>query len=91
MSVFGLPLHALNLFQARLSRHELKDAVHAQHSSSFGLDGRGLEALPDHDSSILQDQRVLHVKEAGRPAYLLEVSSTEGLVDNGVENLTRDG
>jgi len=91
ISVLGISVHSFDLLQARLSGHELKNAVHAEHCASFGINGGGLESFPDEKGCIFHDYFILHVEEARRPANLLEVGSTEGLVDDGVQDLAGNG
>jgi len=46
-------LKLVDLFEAGAGRHELKDAVHADHGPNSTLDDRGLETTPYLDSMLL--------------------------------------
>jgi hypothetical protein len=88
--ILGVPLHLLDLLKARLSRHELKYTVHAEHRTSFRLDSRGLESIPDLEASVFEDKRLLHIEEARSFTDLLEVGATESLLDDDVQQLALD-
>lgn len=43
------------------------------------------------DGCVLQDEGLLHIEEARSFTHLLEVGSTEGLLDDDVQQLALDG
>lgn len=85
--VLGTPLHLFNLLEAGLGGHELEDTVHAEHRAGFRLDGRGFEPIPNLEASVFEHQRLLHVEEARSFTNLLQVSTSEGLLNDNVQKL----
>jgi hypothetical protein len=53
----------------------------------LALEGGGLETLPDHQTLASVLNRVGNIKEARSLADLLQVSITEGRLDNDVDQV----
>jgi hypothetical protein len=89
--IFGVLLVVVNSVEARSCAHKLKDTIHAEHCSELALDSSSLKTGPDLESSLVDDDGVFDVKEAGSFTDLLEGSFTESLFDDNVEQLVHHG
>lgn len=79
-------LQLTDLLQTRSGAHELEDGVDGQSAAKLGLEGRGFEARHDHEVGARQVNLLREIKEARRPADLLQTCLSEGLVDDQVED-----
>jgi len=73
--------------KARLCCHELEDVVDSESTTKLTLESRSLETLPDFDSSMLNIDAIINIKETWRATNLFKISLSESLFDNDINQI----
>lgn len=83
----GFVLDLQNSLETSLCRHELEDRIHNQSAPHLALESGGFEPGPDLETLTREVDGVLHIEESRSFANLLELSASEGLLDDDVQKV----